>query len=62
MPLLEPVESDLAEEPGALPPSSSSPNIVAVGLDLAFSDQALEEEFIKFHNESQVFNDVRSPY
>ena len=56
--MLEPEGSDLAQESRALPSDESSRSTIIVGLDLAFADQELENEFIKSHNRSQVFNDV----
>ncbi len=55
-PALEPSESDIIEEPRNLNAASSP---IVVGIDLAFTDQALEDEFIKEHNRAQVFYDVR---
>jgi len=58
MPPSNPSESDLDDEPR----TRSSPlttNPIVLGLDLAFADQALENQFRKLHNKSQVFNDVR---
>ncbi|KAH7617583.1 hypothetical protein NADE_005341 [Nannochloris sp. 'desiccata'] len=52
----QPKESELADKARTLNCSSSNP--IVLGLDLAFTDQALENEFIKQHNRSQVFYDA----
>ncbi|KAG7667593.1 hypothetical protein KSW81_001286 [Nannochloris sp. 'desiccata'] len=52
----QPKESELADKARTLNCSSSNP--IVLGLDLAFTDQALENEFIKQHNRSQVFYDL----
>jgi hypothetical protein len=52
-------EERSASDLGAEQRTLSTSNPVIVGLDLAFTDEALETEFVKEHNMSQVFYDVR---
>ncbi|KAH7622763.1 hypothetical protein Ndes2526B_g03601 [Nannochloris sp. 'desiccata'] len=57
MPAPEPPDSFLSDEPRTLSSQLTS-NPIVLGLDLAFTDQALEKEFIESHNRSQVFYDL----
>ncbi|KAH7617581.1 hypothetical protein NADE_003989 [Nannochloris sp. 'desiccata'] len=57
MPAPEPPDSFLSDEPRTLSSQLTS-NPIVLGLDLAFTDQALEKEFIESHNRSQVFYDA----